>query len=1121
MGDSDHDEGPAAAAAIAAPPTPLDEDDTAAPPPWTPPPGVGTPGQVARITLRDFMCHAALDVAFGPRVNFVSGANGSGKSALLQALQLALGVRAAATGRAGAAAGLVRSGAREARVEVTLWNAGPDAHRADTFGASLTIERRITASGGGSWRLRAASGATVSDKRADVDAVLDALSVDAANPVAVMTQDVARSFLGAGGGDKKAAEKKFEVYMRATLLARSEAAHAGAAAAVEEAGRHVEAEAGRVADRRADARDLAAAVERARALEEHRGDVERCERGVVWSLARGRSAALAAVDHRLAIAGPARLAAAAEDAAAADGDVEAADAAVERHGAAGAAAAAALAAAAADRDAALAAARTADKDARKAAREADEADAAAAKARGELDAAAAAARGAAADGGAAHVAAQAEADADVAATGEAAALAMTALRDADDAVGTAARRARDADDNARAADRAADDARLDAARTQAAASSADRVLQFTGRPEVARFAAGLARRDAGSARLRAPAAGPLGALVRVAQTAWLPALAACMDNLGGAYLASSQADADAVVAAATAAGAPRTRCYAVDPDRPPIVPAPLAGGRTSLLSQLALAPGAPPSLANLLIDVASADRVALAPSDAAARAAVADRGVHSALTPDGARYQRRGETVTAFPPPLPARVKPFQAAAGATPADVKRVAADASRASAAAKKARSAAVAAKNGVAAARTAFDAARSAVRAANKARDDAKARAAAVRAAGLDAVGATQGGGAGLDALVEADEGAAARAAAARDAADAATAAASEARATADAKTDAVAALKDGAASGLADLEALAAAASTARSRARSAADAVARVRAQMDAYAASRPDLAQQAADTEAAALAVCSAADGHAALSALRSSGALPPRPDPRPGANAAADAAKAAEADAERLARRAARARAALAAGEAAAGGGLADLSAALAAATAARDAAVARLRAHAAVLRALQDGLARRVEEFRRMDRQVEEAVNRRFVRYMHRKGHVGQIRVDRVARTLDIRVVVAGGAPGADGGRAPKVGPEGWWGCLAPRAGTAVAHARPKRHPHLLFRSGTCASCPAASARLPPSASPSPSANSRRPPFAPWTSLTSTWTRSTGACPWRPCSKTRPTRPTSSFCC
>ena len=239
------------------------------------PPGVGAPGHVKRIDVTNFMCHARFGVDLGPRVNFVSGVNGSGKSALLQALQLALGERAAATGRATAAAALVRSGAREAVIKVILWNGAPDGHRREELGDEVTIERRISVTGASTWALRSADSRLVSTARADVDALLEALSIDASNPVAVMTQDVARSFLGGGGGGgggagavpsaAAAASKKFEVYVRATLLSRIEAGLQTARDTVTEAAGLVQAEARRVGERRAALKELQASVERARA----------------------------------------------------------------------------------------------------------------------------------------------------------------------------------------------------------------------------------------------------------------------------------------------------------------------------------------------------------------------------------------------------------------------------------------------------------------------------------------------------------------------------------------------------------------------------------------------------------------------------------------------------------------------------------------------------------------------------------------------------------------------------------------------------------------------------------------------------------------------------------------
>jgi hypothetical protein len=38
-------------------------------------------GQILRIYLEDFMCHRKFDISFGRHLNFVTGLNGSGKSA--------------------------------------------------------------------------------------------------------------------------------------------------------------------------------------------------------------------------------------------------------------------------------------------------------------------------------------------------------------------------------------------------------------------------------------------------------------------------------------------------------------------------------------------------------------------------------------------------------------------------------------------------------------------------------------------------------------------------------------------------------------------------------------------------------------------------------------------------------------------------------------------------------------------------------------------------------------------------------------------------------------------------------------------------------------------------------
>ena len=316
---------------------------------WTRARGQGLPGQVKRVVLRDFMCHEHFAVDFCPHVNFVSGVNGSGKSALLQALQLALGVRASATGRASAAASLVRTGASQASVRVELWNTGPDAHRPELFGDTVVIERKLSAAAGApsQFSLKTKAGRVVSTTKREVDAVLEALSVDAANPVVVMTQDVARSFLGGGGGGgagnaaapdrgvgtAAASSKKFEVYMKATLLSRAEASHAAAADAVAETRRHVEAEAERLKERALKVGALERALQRLEAAEALRGEVARCERAIAWAAAKGGEASVAAIDRRINVTGPAMLSEARERLAEAEEAADAAQRSLDEQGA--------------------------------------------------------------------------------------------------------------------------------------------------------------------------------------------------------------------------------------------------------------------------------------------------------------------------------------------------------------------------------------------------------------------------------------------------------------------------------------------------------------------------------------------------------------------------------------------------------------------------------------------------------------------------------------------------------------------------------------------------------------------------------------------------------------------
>jgi len=171
------------------------------------------PGTVAKIHCENFMCHGNLDVLLERNVNYIVGQNGSGKSAVLAALIVAMGVRARATDRAKSMKELIRSGCRSSKVAVSLRNEGPDAYRPEEYGELITVERTITQSSSGMRLLNGRTGAVVSTARGELERILDQFNIEVGNPCAVMQQETAKKFLHSGSG-----ADKYKFFMKATLL---------------------------------------------------------------------------------------------------------------------------------------------------------------------------------------------------------------------------------------------------------------------------------------------------------------------------------------------------------------------------------------------------------------------------------------------------------------------------------------------------------------------------------------------------------------------------------------------------------------------------------------------------------------------------------------------------------------------------------------------------------------------------------------------------------------------------------------------------------------------------------------------------------------------------------------
>lgn len=114
-------------------------------------------GVIESVSLVDFMCHENLSIDLGPNMNFIIGHNGSGKSAILTAITICLGGKAAISGRGSSLKNFVRNGRQQATVTIRLKNKGPDAYNHALYGDAIIIERKFGAEGGGGYIIKVSS----------------------------------------------------------------------------------------------------------------------------------------------------------------------------------------------------------------------------------------------------------------------------------------------------------------------------------------------------------------------------------------------------------------------------------------------------------------------------------------------------------------------------------------------------------------------------------------------------------------------------------------------------------------------------------------------------------------------------------------------------------------------------------------------------------------------------------------------------------------------------------------------------------------------------------------------------------------------------------------------------
>lgn len=152
-------------------------------------------GKINKIILKNFMCHSNLSMEFNKNVNLLIGNNGSGKSAVLTALIVGLGSKSSATNRCTNITQLIKRGETFGSVEIHIANNCDQGYDRETYGNEIIVHRTFSSSGTSNYRIKKASGQTISSSRKDLMKILLFMNIQVDNPVCVLNQDASRAFL--------------------------------------------------------------------------------------------------------------------------------------------------------------------------------------------------------------------------------------------------------------------------------------------------------------------------------------------------------------------------------------------------------------------------------------------------------------------------------------------------------------------------------------------------------------------------------------------------------------------------------------------------------------------------------------------------------------------------------------------------------------------------------------------------------------------------------------------------------------------------------------------------------------------------------------------------------------